>query len=70
MAPSKIPYPDRGRGISFFSAFSACCPLHLLDPQTSAAVLPSDSARRETLSARQASVAADGYAYVVCGAQR
>jgi hypothetical protein len=67
MAPSRIPYPDHGQGISFFSA---CCPSHLLDPQTAAVVLVSDSAWRETLSARQASVTADVYACVVCGALR
>jgi hypothetical protein len=63
MAPSTIPYPSRGQGISFFAA---CCPSHPLDPQTSAAVLPSDSAWCETLPARQASLVADGDAWVVC----
>jgi hypothetical protein len=58
MAPSTIPYPDRGQGI----VFSACCPSHPLNPQTSAAVLLSDSVWVETLSASQASVAADEYA--------
>jgi hypothetical protein len=62
MAPLRIPYPDRGQGISFFSA---CCPSHPLIPQTSAAVLLSDSAWCEILSASQASVAADGYTGVV-----
>ena len=55
MVLSRIPYPDRGQGIS---VFSACCPSQPLDPQTSAAVLLSDSAWGETLSASQASVAA------------
>jgi hypothetical protein len=36
MAPSKIPYPDRGQGIPFFCA---CCPSHPLDLQTSASML-------------------------------
>jgi len=63
MALSRIPYPDRGQGISFCSA---CCPSHPLDPQTPAAVLLSDSAWCEALSASQASVAADDYAWGVC----
>ena len=63
MAPSKIPYPDRGQGISFFSA---CCPFHPLDLQTSASMLLLDSARCHPPSARQASLAADGCAWVVC----
>jgi hypothetical protein len=49
MAPSRVPYPDRGQGISFFSA---CCPSHPLDPQTSAAALLSDAAWCETLFER------------------
>jgi hypothetical protein len=61
MARSRIPYPDRGQGISFFSA---CCPSHPLDPQTPAAVLLSDSAWCEALSASQASVTADDYACI------
>jgi hypothetical protein len=63
MAPSRIPYPDRGQGIS---VFSACCPSHPLDAQTSATVLLPNFAWGATLLARQASMAADGGAWVVC----
>jgi hypothetical protein len=62
MALLRIPFQDYGQGIFF----SACCPSHPLDLQTSASTLLPDSARCHTLSASQTSVAADSWAWIVC----
>jgi hypothetical protein len=62
MAPSRIPYPNHGQGISFFSA---CYPSDPLAPQTSAAASPPGSAVWETWLASQASLANDR-AWVAC----
>jgi hypothetical protein len=60
MATPKIPYPDQGQGMSFFSA---CCPSHPLGSQTSASAAPPDCALCETLVSSQASLVADGRAW-------
>jgi hypothetical protein len=62
MAPSKIPYPDRGQGISFVFA---CCPSHPLDLQPPVAMLLPGFARSHIPSASRASLAVHDRAWVV-----
>ena len=67
MAPSKIPYPDDGQGIFLFSA---CGPSLSPARQILAKPLLSDCARCRTLSAGQARVTTDDYAWMECWDRR
>jgi hypothetical protein len=62
MAPSTIPYPACGQGISFISA---CLPSHPLDLQPPVSMLLPGSARGHIPSASRANLAAHDRAWVV-----
>jgi len=56
MAPSTIPYPDDGQGMSLFTA---CCPSYPLEPDASASSLQSDIIAHAQAFTPEASSGAD-----------